>query len=147
MGSFHECSPVPAEQGIHETGFLSPPALAFVPRDCFELLLKPAPIDSPVDLIAARVDRGSSGLHGSRAHGPPRGILLSGPTFDKHSCELLEVIRHPVLPLFLQVLDSPVSRPPCLLEFVSGLGGLLGTLSLKYSDFSESLAESRLYTQ
>jgi hypothetical protein len=112
VGSFHECSPVLAEEGIHETGFLSPPAIPFVQRDCVELLLKPAPIDSPVDLIAARVDRGSSGLHDSRAHGPPRGILLSGPTFDKHRYELLEVIPHPVLPLFLQVLDSPVKLSP-----------------------------------
>jgi hypothetical protein len=56
MGSLHIGSPVLAEQGIHEPGLLSPPALTFVRRDCCELLLKPAPIDSPIDLIAARVD-------------------------------------------------------------------------------------------
>ena len=46
MPSFHNCCPVPAEQGIHESGFLSPPPLAFVPRDCVEVVLKPAAIDS-----------------------------------------------------------------------------------------------------
>jgi hypothetical protein len=77
MCSLHIGSPVFSEQGVHKSGLLSPPALTFVQRNCCELLLKPAPIDSPIDLIAARVDQGSSGLYSSRAHGPPPDPFLS----------------------------------------------------------------------
>jgi hypothetical protein len=80
----HERCPVSAEYGIQKAGFLSPPPRAFVPRDCVELLLKPAPIDSPVDRVDARVDLGSYGVHGSRAHGHPFFPLLSGPKFGRH---------------------------------------------------------------
>ena len=50
-----------------------------------------------------------------------------------------------------EILDPRVSpaeglsRPGCLIEFVSSLSGPLGTLSLEYSDFNEGLPESRLY--
>jgi hypothetical protein len=42
----HEGYPIPAAQGIHETGFLCPPACAFILRDRVELLLEPAPFDA-----------------------------------------------------------------------------------------------------
>ena len=36
--SSHEGDPISAAQGIHETGFLCPPACAFIPRDRVALL-------------------------------------------------------------------------------------------------------------
>jgi len=42
----YEGGAISAEQGIHETGFLRPPALAFFARDRGELLLKSAPFNA-----------------------------------------------------------------------------------------------------
>jgi hypothetical protein len=44
--SSHEGDPISAAQGIHETGFLCPPACAFFLCDRVELLLEPAPVDA-----------------------------------------------------------------------------------------------------
>jgi hypothetical protein len=42
----HEGYQISAEQSIHETGFLCPPACAFILRDRVEVLLDPAPFDA-----------------------------------------------------------------------------------------------------
>jgi hypothetical protein len=42
----HQSCPISAEQGIHEAGFLRPPARAFILRDRVALLLEPAPFDA-----------------------------------------------------------------------------------------------------
>ena len=73
--------PIPADQRIREAGFFSPPSLAFVPRDYAALLLKPAPVDSPVDLVDGRVDLRSFGLRISGAHNEPLFPLPSGSSF------------------------------------------------------------------
>jgi len=39
----HEGDPISADQGIHEAGFLRPPACAFIQSERVELLLEPAP--------------------------------------------------------------------------------------------------------
>jgi hypothetical protein len=44
--SSHEGDPISAAQGIHEAGFLCPPACAFIPRDRLELLLEATPLDA-----------------------------------------------------------------------------------------------------
>ena len=44
--SSHEDYPLSGAQGIHEAGFLCPPACAFIPRDRVELLLETAPLDA-----------------------------------------------------------------------------------------------------
>ena len=44
--SSHEGYSISGAQGIHETGFLCPPACAFIPRHRLELLLEPAPLDA-----------------------------------------------------------------------------------------------------
>ena len=54
----HECHPISAAQGIHEAGFLCPPASPFIFRDRVELLLEPTPFD-------ARDDVAGVVLHGS----------------------------------------------------------------------------------
>jgi hypothetical protein len=41
----HEGYPISGAQGIHEAGFLCPPAFAFILRDRV-LLLEPAPMDA-----------------------------------------------------------------------------------------------------
>lgn len=46
----HEGCPISTEQGIHETGFLCPPACAFFRGNRWELLLEPAPCDACADV-------------------------------------------------------------------------------------------------
>jgi len=51
----HEGDPISAAQGIHETGFLCPPASPFIFRDRVELLLEPTPFDARDDVAGVVV--------------------------------------------------------------------------------------------